>query len=58
MEMHYAHMLPKDHGVLVSKYEKEYKEKNELVRMFLRDWLTRDDDNPNDSAVPSTCMVS
>ena len=56
--MHYAHMLPKDHGVLVSKYEKEYKEKNELVRMFLRDWLTRDDDNPNDSAVPSTCMVS
>ena len=30
--MHYAHMLPKDHGVLVNKYEKEYKEKNELVR--------------------------
>ena len=46
----FAHMLLKD-SVLVSKYEKECKENNEFVRMILRDWLARDDDDPNDSAV-------
>ena len=55
VEMHRlcrSHALLKD-GVLVSKYEKEYKEKDEFIRMILKDWLSRDDDDPNDSAACS-----
>ena len=49
----FAYMLLKD-DVLVSKYEKECKEKNEFVRKVLKDWLSRNDDDPNDSAAPRT----
>ena len=49
----FAHMLLND-DVLVSKYKKDYKEKDEFVREVLNDWLSRNDDDPNDSAVPRT----
>ena len=47
----FAHMLLND-GVLVSKYEK--KSKDEFIREVLKEWLSRNDDDPNDSAVPRT----
>ena len=46
-------MLLKDDD-LVRRYQKECKEKNEFVRRVLDDWLSRDDRDPNDSAVPRT----
>ena len=46
-------MLLKDDD-LVRRYQKEYKDKNEFVRRVLDDWLSRDDRDPNDSAVPRT----
>ena len=46
-------MLLRD-DVLVSKYENECKEKDEFVREVLRDWLSRDDGDSTDSAVPRT----
>ena len=46
-------MLLKD-DVLVNKYKKNYKEKDEFVREVLNDWLSRDDDDPNDSAALRT----
>ena len=51
----FAHKLLKD-DVLVSKYEKECKENStdEFFRKVLKDWLSRDDDDPNDSAAPRT----
>ena len=49
----FAHMLLKD-DVQVRRYEMEYKEKDEFIRMILKDWLGRDDDDPTDSAVPRT----
>ena len=49
----FAHMLLND-DVLVSKYEKEHKANDEFVRTVLKDWLSRNDDDPNDSAVPRT----
>ena len=45
-------MLLKD-DVLVNKYERESK-KDEFVRKVLNDWLSRNDDDPNDTAVPRT----
>ena len=48
-----AHMLLKDDD-LVRRYQKECKDKNEFVRRVLDDWLSRDDRDPNDSAVPRT----
>ena len=49
----FAHMLLKD-DVLVSKYEKEYKEKDVFARTVLKDWLSRNDNDATDSAVPRT----
>ena len=49
----FAHMLLND-DVLVSKYEKEYKEKDLFVRGVLKDWLSRNDDDATDLAVPRT----
>ena len=49
----FAHMLLKD-DVLVSKYEKEFKEKDKFVRETLKNWLSRNDDDPNDSAASRT----
>ena len=48
-----AHMLLKD-DALVRRYQKDCKDKNEFVRRVLDDWLSRDDRDPNDSAVPRT----
>ena len=48
-----AHMLLKDDD-LVNKYKQECKDKNEFVRRVLDDWLSRDNRDPNDSAVPRT----
>ena len=48
-----AHMLLKDDD-LVRRYQKECKDKNEFVRRVLDDRLSRDDRDPNDSAVPRT----
>ena len=39
---------------LVSKYNTECKGKDEFVRKVINDWLSRDDDDPNDSAAPRT----
>ena len=41
------------YDVLVSKYEKESK-KDEFVRKVAKDWLSRNDDDPDDSAAPRT----
>ena len=49
----FANMLLRD-DVLVRKYQNDHKEKDEFVRIVLGDWLSRDDDKPNDSAVPRT----
>ena len=49
----FAHMLLKD-GLLVNKYKKNYKEKDEFVREVLNDWLSRNDDDPSDSATLRT----
>ena len=49
----FAHKLLKD-DVLVNKYENECKEKDGFVRKVLKDWLSRNDDDPNDSAAPRT----
>ena len=46
-------MLLRD-DVLVRRYENEHKEKNEFVRMVLKNWLSRNDDDLSDSAVPRT----
>ena len=34
--------------VLVSKYKKEFKEKDMFVRKVVEDWLSRNDGDPND----------
>ena len=47
----FALMLLKD-DVQVNKYRRECKGKDEFVRTVLRDWLSRDDDDSTDSAVP------
>ena len=49
----FAHMLLSD-DVVVRKYEKEYKEKDLFVREVLKDWLSRNDDDATDLAVPRT----
>ena len=49
----FANMLLKD-DVLVRRYENEHKEKDEFVRMVLKNWLSRNDDDSTDSAVPRT----
>ena len=49
----FAHVLLKD-GVLVSKYNTECKEKDEFVRKVLNDWLSWNDNDPNDLAAPRT----
>ena len=49
----FANMLLRD-DVLVKKYQDEHKEKDEFVRIVLRDWLLRDDDDSTDSAVLRT----
>ena len=49
----FAHKLLKDDD-LVNKYEQEYKEKDVFVRKVLKDWLSRNDDDPYDSAAPCT----
>ena len=52
----FAYMLLKD-DLLVSKYEKECKEKEEFVRTILKDWLSRNDDDATDSAVPCAMLL-
>ena len=47
----FAHMLLND-DVLVSKYEE--KSKDEFIREVLKEWLSRNDDDPKDSAVLRT----
>ena len=48
----FANMLLRD-DVLVRRYQNDHKaEKDEFVRTVLRDWLSRDDDDSTDSAVP------
>ena len=49
----FAEMLLRDE-VLVSRYQNEYKRKHNFVRAVLKDWLSRNDDNSTDSAVPRT----
>ena len=49
----FAHMLLKN-DVLVDKYEKEFKEKDEFVRKVLKNWLSRNDNDTNDKAAPRT----
>ena len=49
----FAEMLLRN-DVLVKEYKNEYKRKYNFVRAVLRDWLSRDDDNYSDSAVPRT----
>ena len=46
----FVNMLLRD-DVLVRKYQNDHKEKDEFVRIVLRDWILRDD---NGSAVPRT----
>ena len=48
----FAHVLLND-DVLVSKYEKESK-KDEFVRKVVKDWLSHNDDDPNDLAASRT----
>ena len=47
----FANMLLRD-GVLVRKIEIEHKDKDDFVRIVLRDWLSHDDDDSTDLAVP------
>ena len=49
----FAEMLFRN-DVLVKEYQNEHKRKYNFVRAVLRDWLSRDDDNSTDSAVPRT----
>ena len=49
----FANMLLRD-DVLVRKLQNEHKEKDDFVRIVLRDWLSRDDGDSTDSAVPRT----
>ena len=49
----FAHKLLKD-DVQVNKYEQECKKKDEFVRKVLKDWLSRNDDDHNDSAALRT----
>ena len=46
-------MLLRD-DVLVRRYQNGGMGKDEFVRTVLRDWLSRDDSDPNDLAVPRT----
>ena len=41
-------------GVRVKELQNEHKRKHNFVRAVLKDWLSRNDDDPNDSAVPRT----
>ena len=49
----FANMLLRD-DVLVRRYQTGGMGKDELVREVLRDWLSRNDDDSTDSAVPRT----
>ena len=49
----FAEMLLRN-AVLVKEYQNEHKRKYNFVRAVLRDWLSRDDDDSTDSAVPRT----
>ena len=49
----FANMLLRD-DVLVRRYQNSDIEKDEFVRAVLRDWLSRDDGDSTDSAVPRT----
>ena len=49
----FASMLLRDE-VIVRKLQNEHKEKGEFVRIVLWDWLSRDDGDSTDSAVPRT----
>ena len=49
----FAEMLLRN-DVLVREYQNEHKRKYNFVRAVLRDWLSRDDDDSTDSAVPRT----
>ena len=49
----FAEMLLRD-DVRVKKYQNEDKRKYNFVRAVLKDWLSRDDDDSTDSAVPRT----
>ena len=51
--VNFANMLLRDDR-LVRRYQNEHKEKDEFVQIVLRDWLSRDDDDSTDSAVPRT----
>ena len=48
-----AEMLLRD-DVSVKRYQNEHKRKYNFVRALLRDWLSRDDGDCTDSAVPRT----
>ena len=49
----FANMLLRD-DVLVRRYQTGGMGKDELFREVLRDWLSRNDDDSTDSAVPRT----
>ena len=49
----FANMLLRDDR-LVRRYQNDHKENDEFVQIVLRDWLSRDDDDSTDSAVPRT----
>ena len=49
----FASVLLRD-DVIVKKLQNEHKEKDDFVRIVLRDWLSRDDGDSTDSAVPRT----
>ena len=49
----FADMLLKD-DVLIRRYQNSNMGKDEFVRAVLRDWLSRDDGDSTDSAVPRT----
>ena len=51
---HFARNAWSRHHVLVREYQNEHKRKYNFVRAVLRDWLSRDDDDSTDSAVPRT----
>ena len=49
----FAEMLLRD-DVSVKRYQNEHKRKYHFLRAVLRDWLSRDDGDSTDSAVPRT----
>ena len=49
----FAEMLFRN-DVLVKEYQNKHKRKYNFVRAVLRDWLSRDDDDSTDLAVPRT----